>query len=78
MLNIYRYHTNPEKLLYHDSELYIGDYNGKKLFISSVEYEKKLNILDGIEYCKSLNMGTMNGEFQQRMNYCLSMSIPRV
>jgi hypothetical protein len=57
MLNIYRYHTNPEKLLYHEDELYIGDYNGKKLFISSVEYEKKMKIQDGIEYCKSLNIG---------------------
>lgn len=56
MLDLYRYHSQPEKLLHSEHEFYVGDYNGKKLFISSVQYEKKLKIQDGIEYCNTLNI----------------------
>lgn len=59
-LDLLRYHTNPAGLygtIKTDDELFeIGEFNGKRIFLTPVKYEKKMKWIDAVEYCENLSI----------------------
>lgn len=56
MLNLYKYHSNPEKLMQNaksDDGLSLGTFLGKKIIIAQTSTEKYLNHADAIKYAEA-------------------------
>lgn len=60
MLNIYNYHTHPEKLIKathiieQDGGLYVGNFYGDGIILSKKSMERELSWDDGKKYCDDL------------------------
>lgn len=56
MLNLYKYHSNPEKLTQNakaDDGLSLGTFLGKKIIIAPTSTEKYLNHADALKYAEA-------------------------
>ena len=79
MLNIYNYHTHPEKLIKsthiieQDGGLFVGHFFGDTIILSKKSMERKLSWDDGKKYCDDLGNGWILPPVNV-MNYILEQS----